>query len=131
MCKLFEIILQYLINITGWIKLRKGEKTMKSDLNFSLRYMFEMMRRINFRGFTADICGKCWKTANVPAYHGWHCSCGHFNALAFSERWIPHLQPMYKVTRAILTLDWLYHKLRGRSTFMFQFTPLYLYMKRV
>lgn len=44
-------------------------------------------------GFTADTCGRCRRTANIPAAGSWCCCCGHYNILPWHGHQISHERP--------------------------------------
>lgn len=61
--------------------------------NFSDEKLVEMFGWPHFNGFTADRCGGCEKTANVPCAAGWFCQCGYYNILSWGNHDIPHKAP--------------------------------------
>ena len=128
-----------IVNYTGDTK--EEEKKLRGFYRGTFRDMMNMFRRSNFPGFTAARCGECKKTANVPGYyHGWMCQCGHHNEVAWGHMEIPYefphmgpdsveIQMAVAMTHFCLTVELLYLRLRGKSIFMLQFTPLFIIRK--
>jgi len=74
----------------------------KSGLDFTKEEIAEMATWPYFRGFTADSCGRCKKTANVLWGAGYFCPCGHYNILSWYYTQIPHEAPYYGPSRQVI-----------------------------